>query len=227
MAGNLADYHLIDGQNRAVTGSEVDYNGSPTGYGADPQEHIVYASKHDNQTLFDIIQLSAPASADMAERVKMHNLGISIVGLSQGIPFFQAGDDLLRSKSMDRDSYNSGDWFNAIDWTGQTTNWGKGLPIADKNGDNWPIMQPLLADPALTPSPADIAAASAHFQNVLAIRASSPLFRLRTAEQIEQMVRFLNVDLPANIVMSIADLGEDDGCGPRSRVGAGLDQRLE
>ncbi|MBP8107573.1 MAG: alpha amylase N-terminal ig-like domain-containing protein [Caldilineaceae bacterium] len=210
MAGNLTDYKLIDGQNRAVTGSEVDYNGSPTGYGADPQEHIVYASKHDNQPLFDIIQLSAPASADMAERVKMHNLGISIVGLSQGIPFFQAGDDLLRSKSMDRDSYNSGDWFNAIDWTGQTTNWGKGLPIADKNGDNWPIMQPLLADPALTPTPADIAAASAHFQNVLAIRASSPLFRLRTAEQIEQMVRFLNVDLPANIVMSIADLGDND-----------------
>lgn len=30
----------------------------------------------------------------------------------QGIPFFHAGDELLRSKSLDRDSYNSGDWFN-------------------------------------------------------------------------------------------------------------------
>jgi hypothetical protein len=30
----------------------------------------------------------------------------------QGIPFFHAGDEILRSKSLDRDSYNSGDWFN-------------------------------------------------------------------------------------------------------------------
>ena len=32
--------------------------------------------------------------------------------ISQGIPFFHAGDEMLRSKSLDRDSYNSGDWFN-------------------------------------------------------------------------------------------------------------------
>lgn len=34
------------------------------------------------------------------------------VSLLQGIPFFHAGDEMLRSKSLDRDSYNSGDWFN-------------------------------------------------------------------------------------------------------------------
>jgi pullulanase len=27
------------------------------------------------------------------------------------------GIDTLRSKSMDRNSYNSGDWFNRLDWT--------------------------------------------------------------------------------------------------------------
>ena len=46
----------------------------------------------------------------------MHRLGLSIVALSQGVPFFMAGDEILRSKSEDRNSYNSGDWFNRIDW---------------------------------------------------------------------------------------------------------------
>jgi len=36
------------------------------------------------------------------------------VVLLQGIPFFHAGDETLRSKSLDRDSYNSGDWFNRL-----------------------------------------------------------------------------------------------------------------
>ncbi|QOQ38960.1 hypothetical protein [Trueperella pecoris] len=44
-------------------------------------------------------------------------------------PFFwHAGTDLLRSKSMDRNTYNSGDHFNAIDWTAQKHNFGVGLP---------------------------------------------------------------------------------------------------
>ena len=44
-------------------------------------------------------------------------MGTSIVGLAQGIPFFQMGQDILRSKSLDRNSYDSGDWFNRVDWT--------------------------------------------------------------------------------------------------------------
>jgi len=50
-----------------------------------------------------------------------------------GVPFIHAGDDLLRSKSLDRDSYNSGDHFNRVDWTGSDNNfgvvrfWGVGL----------------------------------------------------------------------------------------------------
>lgn len=40
-------------------------------------------------------------------------LALALVMMSQGIAFISGGDDLLRSKSLDRDSYNSGDWFNA------------------------------------------------------------------------------------------------------------------
>ena len=52
--------------------------------------------------------------------------------------FWHAGTDLLRSKSLDRNSYHSGDWFNRIDWTGQDNAFGSGLPPAPDNEAKWP-----------------------------------------------------------------------------------------
>ncbi|MFN2144868.1 MAG: pullulanase-type alpha-1,6-glucosidase, partial [Anaerolineales bacterium] len=209
LAGNLAEYSFINAAGEEVTGAELLYNDTPgAGYTLDPQENIVYVSAHDNETLFDAIQYKAPLSATMAERVRMQNMGISLVSLSQGIPFFHAGSELLRSKDMDRDSYDSGDWFNRLDYTYQTNNWGTGLPLADKNSANWDIMKPLLGNPALKPAPEDIQAALAHFTEMLSIRKSTPLFRLQTAEQIQDRVRFHNTgsgQVPGMIVMSIDD----------------------
>jgi pullulanase-type alpha-1,6-glucosidase len=213
LAGNLADFLLVDARGYVLRGDEIDYNGAPTGYTADPQENIVYADKHDNQTLFDVVQLAAPAEATVAERAQMAQLGHAIVMLSQGVPFHQAGSDLLRSKSFDRDSYNSGDWFNVIDWTGETTNFGRGLPIADKNEASWPVMQPLLADTELAPSPEIVAETAANFQTLLELRYSSPLFRLQTAEQVMEVLRFLDGGpdaVPGLIAMTLYDGGEGD-----------------
>ncbi len=207
LAGNLSDYELVEG-NRRTRGDAVIYNGRPAAYTADPQENVIYVSAHDNETLFDKIQWAAPISATMAERVRMNNLGIGLVMLGQGIPFFHAGDDLLRSKSLDRDSYNSGDWFNWLDFTYTANNWGVGLPPAGPNRERWALMRPLLANPALRASPADIAFARDYFRDMLRIRRSSPLFRLRTAEQIKARVAFYNTDLdqiPGLIVMAIDD----------------------
>lgn len=81
-----------------------------------------------------------------------------------------AGDDLLRSKSLDRDSYNSGDHFNRMDWTGQDNNFGVGLPIASKNYGNWGHKRRLLANPMLKPTPVHIQTATAIFQLMLQIR---------------------------------------------------------
>jgi pullulanase/glycogen debranching enzyme len=137
----------------------------------------------------------------------MQNLGIDVVMLAQGVRFFQAGQDLLRSKSLDRNSYNSGDWFNKLDWTYGSNNWGVGLPPGD-NRNNWPVMQPLLANPALKPAASDIAAARAHFTELLRIHQSSPLFRLTTAQDIMDRVRFLNNgpnQIPGLIVECIDD----------------------
>jgi pullulanase/glycogen debranching enzyme len=138
-------------------------------------------------------------------------LGISLVGLSQGIPFFTAGDDMLRSKSFDKDSYDSGDWFNRMDFTYTDNGFGSGLPIADKNQDNWPLQAPLLGNPDLKPTQENILAAVAHFQETLQIRKSSPLFRLQTADEIMARLTFQNTgpdQIPGLIVMTLAD--EDD-----------------
>jgi len=144
----------------------------------------------------------------MADRVRMQNLGMSILGFGQGIPFYHAGVELLRSKSMDRNSYNSGDWFNKLDFTYNSDNWGVGLPQAGDNQPNWPILQPLLANPALKPGRTDILTAYAHFLETLAIRRSTPLFRLRTGDDVRTRVRFYNAgpsQIPGLIVMSVAD----------------------
>ncbi|KAG6500210.1 hypothetical protein ZIOFF_040052 [Zingiber officinale] len=111
--------------------------------------------------------------------------GVAMSPKSRGIPFFHCGDEILRSKSLDRDSYNSGDWFNRLDFTYQANNWGVGLPPREKNEYNWPLIQPRLANPSFKPEKHHILAAVDNFVDLLKIRYSSPLFRLRTANAIQ------------------------------------------
>jgi pullulanase len=209
LAGNLAGYQFVNSEGVFVPGRELRYNDQIAGYTELPRENIVYVSKHDNETLFDIIQYKAPVGTSTADRARIQALGNAMVMLSQGVPFFQAGDDMLRSKSLDRNSYNSGDWFNRLDFTYQENNWGMGLPPAADNQGVWPIMQPLLANPDLKPRPENIMFAVLSFQDMLQIRRSSPLFRLETAEQVQERLAFHNTgpdQIPGLIVMSLSDM---------------------
>jgi pullulanase-type alpha-1,6-glucosidase len=208
LSGNLKSYSFVDRTSATVTGADVDYNGQPAGYTASPVEAITYVEAHDNQTLFDIFQYKAKDATDMATRVQMQDLAISIVALGQGVPFFHAGMEMLRSKSMDRDSYNSGDWFNKLDFTYASNNFGVGLPPAAANESNWTLMKPLLGDPTRKPAPADILASVNHFKAMLQIRKSTKLLRLGTADDVMARVRFHNTgaaQIPGLIVMSISD----------------------
>jgi len=219
LAGNLADYRFIGADGNEIAGAEVDYNGAPAGYTLSPQEHISYISAHDNETWFDAIQAKAPVDMIMTERVRMQSLGLSMVMFGQGVPFFHAGSDILRSKSFDRDSYNSGDWFNALDWRYNSNNWGNGLPPADKNQDKWDIMQPLLADLTLAPDQMAIIESSNAFQRLLRMRKSSPLFRLQTAEEVQARLAFHNTgpeQIPGLIVMSLSDEGQASNLDPEA-----------
>jgi pullulanase-type alpha-1,6-glucosidase len=214
LAGNLRDYPLVNKAGETVNGSQVDYKGAPAGYTLDPQEVITYVSAHDNETLFDAIQLKAAPETSMEERVRMHNLALDVLLLAQGIPFIHAGDEMLRSKSLDRNSYNSGDWFNKLDFTYESNNWGVGLPPAEDNQGQWNVMRPLLGNPALKPSREHIVSAVDHFEEMLRIRKSTAAFRQRTAEDIHSKVRFHNEgpeQIPGLIVMEINDEKAEDG----------------
>jgi pullulanase len=220
MAGNLAEYSLVNYNGLKVYGFDVKYNGQPAGYTDDPQEVINYVSKHDNQTLFDINAYKLPLATSMSDRVRAQNLGVSITVLGQGIPFLHAGVDTLRSKSLDRDSYNSGDWFNRLDWTYSDNNWAVGLPVAEKNQDNWEVMRPLLTGIS-RPAQADILRARDHLREVLAVRMSSRLFRLTTKQQVMERVRFHNTgsaQTPGLIVMSIVDGAGADDLDPNAQT---------
>ncbi|GAA3752084.1 pullulanase-type alpha-1,6-glucosidase [Terriglobus aquaticus] len=208
LTGNLRDYKFTDSTGNQNTGGGLDYQGQPTGYTASPVEAVNYVSVHDNQDIFDAIQVKAATTEPAATRARRQVLAMSLVELGQGIPFFQAGDDLLRSKSLDQNSYDSGDWFNKIDWTGQGNNWGIGLPIQSQNGSQWSFQQPLLANTALQPSPADIATTTTAFQEFLKIRNGSSLFRMTSAPEIQQNLTFLNTgttQTPGLIVMRLSN----------------------
>ncbi|HET8986839.1 MAG TPA: pullulanase-type alpha-1,6-glucosidase, partial [Trueperaceae bacterium] len=204
LAGNLAAFTFVDAGGNLVSGADVDYNGQSAGYGAVPQDHIVYVSKHDNQTLWDILAYKLPSDLPTADRVRLQNLALSTVAFAQGVPFFHAGSDLLRSKSLDRNSYDAGDWFNAIDWpggaateggaagAGRGNGLGRGLPLAGDNQELWSLMRPMLANPLLQPTPDDVAFSAAVFREWLTIRRDEPLLRLRTAQEIEERLSFFN-----------------------------------
>ena len=134
----------------------------------------------------------------------MHNIGMSFVTFAQGIPFLHAGMDLMRSKSMDRDSYNSGDWFNKIDWLAQDNNFAVGAPIAEKNQSNWSLIKPRLSNPLIKPEATHIGASQSFLQEALAIRKSSSLFRMRTEAEVKQRLSFANTgsnQVPGVIIM--------------------------
>ena len=191
LAGNLRDFELRSAETGdLVTGEQLDYNGAPAAYAEDPDEVINYVDAHDNETLFDSLTLKLPQATTMQDRVRMNTLSLATVTLGQSPSFWHAGADLLRSKSLDRNSYDSGDWFNLLDFTMADNGFGRGLPPEGDNGSKWDFQRPLLADPALAPAPEDIAAASAMAQDLLELRFSTPLFRLGTAEAIAEKLTF-------------------------------------
>lgn len=191
LTGNLADYTFTDTQGRTVKASAVDYNGAPAGYAAAPGDALAYADAHDNETLYDALTFKLPAGTTAADRARMQVVAMATATLSQGPSLSQAGTDLLRSKSLDRNSYDSGDWFNALHWDCRKGNgFGRGLPPAADNQDKWSYGKPLLASAAPRPGCGEITGASAAYQDLLTIRTTEKDFGLATAAQVQKALSF-------------------------------------
>ena len=191
LAGNLRDYTFTSARTRRpIRGDEVPFKGVSAGYADAPDEVITYVDAHDNETLFDALTLKLPLDAPMADRVRANALALAVATLGQSPVMWHAGTDFLRSKSLDRNSYSSGDWFNYLDFTLTDNGFGAGLPPAADNADKWVYMKPLLANPSLKPGPADMRLSHASCLDLLRLRRSSRLFRLADPGQVRAKVSF-------------------------------------
>ena len=89
----------------------------------DPEKSINYVSCHDNATLYDKISNSGIAEAD-APKVDVQ--AQTMIFTSQGIPFIQAGEEMMRIKhnddgSVNQNSYNASDEVNSFKWERKIT----------------------------------------------------------------------------------------------------------
>ena len=213
LAGTLRSFRFGSNSRHAeVAGAELIFEERPAGYAEQPDEVISYVDAHDNETLFDALTLKLHPATPMAARVRLNTICLALATLGQSPVMWHAGTDLLRSKSLDRNSYNSGDWFNFLDFSMRDNGFAAGLPPERENAASWDVLAPLLANPRLKPRPADIANAHAAALDVLRLRASTRLFRLGSAAQIQAKVSFPAANswhqVPGVIVMLIDDATE-------------------
>ena len=134
-----------------------------------PTQTITYESAHDNLALWDKIASSNPNDRE-EDRLKMNLLGGAIIYTSQGIPFMQAGEEILRSKvredgTFDENSYKSSDAVNSLKWYTKTTN----------------------------------ETAFLYYKGLIALRKQHSAFRMETREQVEKNIKFIE-DVDKNVV---------------------------
>ena len=125
-----------------------------------PEQVVNYASCHDGYSLWDRLTLSTGDRTD-EERVKMNNLAAAIVMTSQGTPFFQAGEEMLRSKPLaeggySHNSHNLPDSVNSIKW----------------DNLNDPVYQDVVD----------------YYTGLIAFRKAHPALRMTSAENVEQYI---------------------------------------
>lgn len=161
---------------------QVEYTGGPdpfSGYGVtawanEPYQTINYASAHDNLTLWDKLQTTNP-NATEEELLAMNKMSAALVLTSQGIPFFQAGEELARTKlnadgSFNHNSYNAPDSVNKFDWT--------------RKEDYNDLFE--------------------YYKGLIALRKAHESFKMNTTSDIQSSLNFLNVT-DANVVAYTLD----------------------
>ena len=131
-----------------------------------PTQSINYISAHDDLTIWDKLAYTNPRAV-RDERIAMNKMAAAIVFMAQGIPFMQAGEELLRTKpsldpekEFDDNSYCSPDSVNSIKW--------------NQKSENIEVFE--------------------YYKGLIAFRKAHPALRMTTNQQMERYVSFLRVD---------------------------------
>ncbi len=117
---NNTEAGYVSGATNKEATLELCFMGDAPVWCVSPAQAVNYASCHDNMTLMDRITNSTP-NHTVEERIKMNNLAAAIYMTAEGIPFMQAGEEMLRTKvkedgSFDENSYSSSDEINSLKW---------------------------------------------------------------------------------------------------------------
>lgn len=158
---------FVAGAATAREALDASFMGMPD-WAAEPCQCVNYVSCHDNHTLFDRIALTAP-EASREDRIRMNNLAAAFSVLSQGTPFFQAGEEMLRTKpdgrgGFDDNSYRASDLVNTLKWEDL--------------------------------SKQEYQRNVAYYQGLLAFRKAHPALRLQTRQEVLAAVKPVAVDDP-------------------------------
>ncbi|UQA79188.1 type I pullulanase [Gardnerella vaginalis] len=88
---------------------------------ANAGQTVQYVEAHDNLNLYDKLKKSLPNESEenLKKRVMLAN---SLVMFAHGMPFFELGQEFLRSKNGNANSYNAGDGDNSVKWDLVKTN---------------------------------------------------------------------------------------------------------
>ncbi len=97
---------------------KVGVRGAIGDFADSPLETINYIECHDNHTLWDRLVISTIDDARItdADRRAMDKLAAAVLFTSQGIPFIQCGQEFLRTKGGDHNTYDKPDPVNMIRW---------------------------------------------------------------------------------------------------------------
>ena len=99
---------------KVIFGITGGVRGNAVSWGVRDAMVVNYVSSHDNHTLWD--KLLASTDVPDETRMAMNRLCAATVFLSRGTPFFLAGEETMRSKQGDANSYASSDEVNHLDW---------------------------------------------------------------------------------------------------------------
>ena len=84
-----------------------------TSFGLSPNHIISYVSCHDNHTLWDKLTIT---TKDEAERRKQNKLSAAIYMSCQGRVFIYSGEEYLRTKNGEHNTFNMPIGLNKMDW---------------------------------------------------------------------------------------------------------------
>ncbi len=97
--------------------TKVNYSKVP--WALEPTQMMSYVSCHDDMCLVDRLKASLPGISE-AELIRLDLLAQTAVFTSQGVPFMLSGEELLRTKLGIRNSFESPDSINHLDWGNKT-----------------------------------------------------------------------------------------------------------